>query len=106
MDFVDETGGILVPKQRLIAIVSTLSPCGVDVPWALMYETCDGSMPALRMEPLSITRKLESSRISGLAMLFLLGRPGLGNVELLEQPDRVPIRHTRDEVARGGIEPF
>ena len=30
-----------------MAIVSTLSPCGVDVPCALMYETSEGSTPAL-----------------------------------------------------------
>ena len=38
IDLVDDTASFVAcsPKQRLIASVSILSPCGVDVPCALM----------------------------------------------------------------------
>src|SRR3954469_24218089 len=36
----------------------------------------------------------------------LITLPGLGDEQLLEQPDGVSIGHARDEVPRGGIQPF
>ena len=50
MDFVDETASFFAwsPKTLLIAVVSILSPWGVDVPCALMYWTSSGFAPASR----------------------------------------------------------
>src|SRR3989441_7422030 len=33
------------PNTAFTAAVSAASPCGVDVPWALIYPTCSGRMP-------------------------------------------------------------
>ena len=45
---VDETASSYAcgPKTSLIAFVSAASPCGVEVPWALMYPTRSGVIPA------------------------------------------------------------
>ena len=50
MDFVDETASFFAwsPKTLLIAVVSILSPWGVDVPCALTYWTSSGFAPASR----------------------------------------------------------
>ena len=34
------------PNTAFIALVSAMSPTGVEVPWALMYCTCSGRRPA------------------------------------------------------------
>jgi hypothetical protein len=49
IDFVDDTAtrcATSSPSAALIATVSAASFSGVDVPWALMYETSCGSAPA------------------------------------------------------------
>src|SRR4029453_19280425 len=69
IDFVDDTMSdpAWSPKQRLIASVSTLSPCGVHVPCALMYDTCAGSTAAL-FKARPITRSGPSPSSDGAVM--------------------------------------
>jgi hypothetical protein len=71
MDFVEDTATLFAcaPKTCLIARVSTLSPVGVEVPWALMYEIFSGAMPA-SSRAARITRAGPSPSSDGAAMWY------------------------------------
>src|SRR5579862_557655 len=67
MDLVELTAILRSPKKFLMACASSVSPMGVDVPWAFTYPTTSGVTPASRTA-LRMTRKPPSCSGAGCVM--------------------------------------
>ena len=65
----------MLPKTRLMAIVSNLSLYGVDVPWALMYPTSEASSPASRTASAIARGRAVALRIGRRHVMGVAGHP-------------------------------